>query len=197
MHLLSHRHEAALHTHPVAAKGTLPLRGTTGRTPRLTLMCRAKQVAHQRAEASATSFQTPRTWGEPPHHARTQGGDQTLPGSLQTKITPRTLHFLHCLLFLSSDVNSWCNPRNNMDKFLACYFWQLLPPRKEGDYTAGYSGKLARRPQTRFLAHTALMINPGQAEQTVSTSERAWNGRHCARQPAYAFRTCYLFIKHI
>ena len=84
-----------------------------------------------------------------------------------------------------------------MDKFLACYFWQLLPSRKERDYTAGYSGKLARRPQMRFLAHTALMINPGQAEQTVLTSERVWNGQHRARQPAYAFRKCYLFIKYI
>lgn len=52
-----------------------------------------------------------------------------------------------------------------MDKFLACYFWQLLPPREEGDHTAGYSGELARRPQTRVLARTALMVNPGQAEQ--------------------------------
>lgn len=99
--------------------------------------------------------------------------------------------------FLFSDVIFWCHPRNNMDKFLACYFWQLLPPRKEGDYTVGYSGKLAWRPQTCFLVHAALMINPGQAEQTVSTSERTWNGQHCARQTAYAFGRCYFFIKSI
>lgn len=58
---------------------------------------------------------------------------------------PQTLNLSHCSLFLSSppDVSSWCDLRSNMDKFLACYFWQLLPPRKEGDYTVGYSGKLA------------------------------------------------------
>lgn len=121
-------------------------------------------------------------------------------GSLQTQptIDPKLLALLaFSLLFSPPDVNSWCNPRNNMDKFLPCYFWQLLPPRKEGDYTAGYSGKLARRPQICFLAHTALMINPGQAEQTVSTSERVWKGQSHARQPAYRFRRCYLFIKYI
>lgn len=82
---------------------------------------------------------------------------------------PWTLNLSHCSLFLSSppDVNSWCNPRNNMEKFLACYFWQLLPPRKEGNYTVGYSGKLACRPQTRFPARRALMINPGHAEHLV------------------------------
>lgn len=135
--------------------------------------------------------------------ARTQG--RWLPdpsmqpqGRLQAQPTmdPK-LTLLAFSLLSPPDVNSWCNPRNNMDKFLACYFWQLLPPRKEGDYTAGHSGKLARRPQIRFLAHTALMINPGQAEQTVSTSECIWKGQCRARQPAYVFRRCYLFIKYI
>lgn len=115
-----------------------------------------------------------------------------------TNLAPRLLALLaFSLLFSPPDVNSWCNPRNNMGKFLACYFWQLLPPREEGDYTAGYSGELARRPQICFLARTPLMINPGQAEQTVSTSEHVWKGQCHARQPAYRFRRCCLFIKYI
>lgn len=134
-------------------------------------------------------------------HRRWLPDPSTLPQvSLQTQTTmgPKLLTLLaFSLLSSPPDINSWCNPRNNMDKFLACYFWQLLPPRKEGDYTVGYSGKLARQPQIRFLAHTALMINPGQAEQTVSTSECVWKGQRCAGQPAYAFRRCYLFIKYI
>lgn len=111
---------------------------------------------------------------------------------------PWTLNLSHCSLFLFSppDVNSWCNPRNNMDKFLACYFWQLLPPRKEGDYTVGYSGRLAGWPQTHSLACVSLMINPGHTEHSGLASEHL-GGQCCARHAAYMFRRCYLFIKSI
>lgn len=83
----------------------------------------------------------------------------------QTTTDPQLLTLLSFSLLFSPDVSAWCNPRNNTDKFLACYFWPLLPPREEGDHTAGYSGELAHRPQTHVLARTVLMINPGQAEQ--------------------------------
>lgn len=160
-------------------------------------------LPQERAETQVTSFKPP----GPRESLTCESGHTqdvaTRPfqwphGSLQSQTTmdPK---LVTQLAFLSSppDVNSWCNPRNNMDKFLACYFWQLLPPRKEGDYTVGYSGKLARRPQTRFLARTALMINPGHAEHSVLASEHVWKGQCCARQAAYTFRRCYLFIKSI
>lgn len=38
----------------------------------------------------------------------------------------------------------------------------------------GYSGKLAGRPQTHFLARVALMINPGHTKHSILASERVW-----------------------
>lgn len=59
---------------------------------------------------------------------------------------PKTLASFS-LYMLPCAVSPWYNPRNNMNKFLVCYFWHCLPPRRAGDYTMGYWSKLAGRPQ--------------------------------------------------